>query len=799
MSKLKFSPNLFLEVAELDRFQDFIDNKGFRQNLIHNTVKFGLIKKSNDALFLNGKVQRDLDNQGGFKTIRINPIQAVDNRGLILTSGGINSIPIPSIDQWYWIRVEHEYSIEEVGQVTLAINGDLTGANTKFTEVLRGAPNFPSRIKFTNSQFNTLEYDVLEVIDDTHAIVMHPAVNGAGVATFEIESDLKYAVVGTFTPGVSIPGGDKYPFQYDSIRYDLIEEDIVNERPTYVENQQFYLARVKVDGDDVIIQDKRLEYWESQAKSAFLEIPRELNPLIGVEFIKWQNLLSPADTNQVHIAWGMRSQNWAVDSSKNIVTLFGSAQGGVFKTVNDFTNGDFDGWRVYTQNGKYSKVSSSIKQGQAINLTLDVLDVDNYSNDGGITFNNEGVEAEYVLIVPDVEEVELQFTPEELDENNNTSINYTFPVNTLIARCDIQVHTDPNCYFIAKYRYKTYKQYTEYNELPDDLIGYYAEASFDSVGNLKDVNDRVLQPQSDGRILLTISPNSYSILIDLIYKGDRIGVQTITSFSTVQVYSLRVKRDKRYQYITGDITLSDDVYISLDSIDAVEGNEFRIHLDCNSLNLNGRKIYIIREFASGSPVTLKEIGQGDVYEMMNQDGGLVFDCVYSDTNQWNVVYQNYTTGTPFEIKMLDGIKEEMFGVDGLGSVKGYYGLAICDGRNGTPDLVDRFVLGAGNSSDPARPLAIIEEQTGGGNNEGQLNAFNLPAHRHVITYGTAPQPINEAANSDEIARIRQDGGGIAGGYDNQAFTSTTGELPEDIQSFSLKNPYWALIMAKKLY
>lgn len=806
MSDFKFSPNLFLEVVELDKFKSFVDSEGFRKNILQNTISYGLIKKNNDLSFLNGRVERDLDTTIGQKTIKIRPLQAIDNKGMFLSSPQINSIPVPADGRWYWVKVFHRYNTTELGKVTLAINGDLTGVGTKFTETLRGMPNFPSRIRFTNSSHNTLEYDVLEVIDDEHVIVMHPAVNGAGIATFEIESDLNYSVVGTFTPGVAVPESDKYPFQYDSISYQLIQEDTLNQRPSFISGQEFYLARVKIEDGDVIIQDKRIECWESQGKFSSLEINRSPNPLIGVEYIKWQNILSPANVNQVFVAWGMRSQNWAVDSSKNIVTLFGSASGGAFKTVDDFTNGDFDGWRIYTENGRYSKVVTSIKQGQAINLTLDVLDVDDYSVDGGLTFNNQDSSSQWVIVVPDAEEIEIIFTP-QLDQNNNTSVSYHFPINTLIARCDVEVFQNPTCLFNVTYRYKTDRVYSEAFVLPPDEVGYYTEISFNEKGDLKSTDDRVLYPyegvESIGYIQLTLSPNAYSILIDLIYKGDRIGVQTLTTFNTISVYELKVKRDKRYQYITGDINLTDDVFISLSSEGAVEGNEFRIHFNCSNLSLNGKKINIIRDYVAGSPTIIKEITQGDVYQMMNQDGGIVFDCVYSDTGKWNVMYQNYDLGVPNEIKSIDGVIADLFNSSGLGKVKGLYGYALCNGLNNTPNLFERFILGAGTQD-----TEIIEVGDQGGDKNVILTEAQLPSHSHKLFKddGEGAGDLQNPANHNRFPNVEDTGGTNSSNYNikasnNETVQPTIGRTGNIGQNQPHNNmpPYYALIFAKKLF
>lgn len=57
------------------------------------------------------------------------------------------------------------------------------------------------------------------------------------------------------------------------------------------------------------------------------------------------------------------------------------------------------------------------------------------------------------------------------------------------------------------------------------------------------------------------------------------------------------------------------------------------------------------------------------------------------------------------------------------------GWALCDGSNGTPDLRNRFIVGAGNSYNPGN--------TGGSNNV-TLSVAQMPSHDHPITSATAP-------------------------------------------------------------
>ena len=51
--------------------------------------------------------------------------------------------------KWYWLKVTYKQSPIEVGTITIGGNtgGLMKGIGTKFTETLRGQPNFPSKIK----------------------------------------------------------------------------------------------------------------------------------------------------------------------------------------------------------------------------------------------------------------------------------------------------------------------------------------------------------------------------------------------------------------------------------------------------------------------------------------------------------------------------------------------------------------------------------------------------------------------------------------------------------------------------
>jgi hypothetical protein len=269
MAYIKFSPDLLLGVSELQRWKEFSDDAGFRKNILDNSTSFGLIKNNFlDPTFNNGKVERDLDTFVGQKTIKVRKLTGIDNNGNFLYSKEVNGIPVPFNDNWYWVKAKYAISNAEKGKFTISENGDLIdiSGEAELLKMFRVKPHFPTRIKFINSTFNTLEYDVLDVIDNQRAILSHPATNAAGQAQFQAEANLQIAIVGTFTKNKTIEAINKQIFNYDYASIELVQETITNTKPAYTPNQEFYLARVKATGSTVIIQDKRNEYWQTNSE-----------------------------------------------------------------------------------------------------------------------------------------------------------------------------------------------------------------------------------------------------------------------------------------------------------------------------------------------------------------------------------------------------------------------------------------------------------------------------------------------------------------------------------------------------
>jgi microcystin-dependent protein len=126
----------------------------------------------------------------------------------------------------------------------------------------------------------------------------------------------------------------------------------------------------------------------------------------------------------------------------------------------------------------------------------------------------------------------------------------------------------------------------------------------------------------------------------------------------------------------------------------------------------------------------------------------------------------------------------------IGSIpSGWY---LCDGSNGTPNLTDRFVIGAGS--------AYAVNGTGGVSSI-TLTTSNMPAHTHTLT-----DPTHTHAQGGTALNIAS-GNYVQGGNNTQipynststaaASTGITIGTTGSGTSFSILNPYYALAFIQK--
>jgi microcystin-dependent protein len=110
------------------------------------------------------------------------------------------------------------------------------------------------------------------------------------------------------------------------------------------------------------------------------------------------------------------------------------------------------------------------------------------------------------------------------------------------------------------------------------------------------------------------------------------------------------------------------------------------------------------------------------------------------------------------------------------------GWALCDGNNGTPNLVNRFVMAAGN-------LYGVGEF--GGATSNRLTPMNIPPHKHTIPQSyNANQGGGSTITYVGMGQPPQISPGNASIYNSDNVLQTAqGNNPEQ---FSILNPYYAL-------
>jgi microcystin-dependent protein len=134
----------------------------------------------------------------------------------------------------------------------------------------------------------------------------------------------------------------------------------------------------------------------------------------------------------------------------------------------------------------------------------------------------------------------------------------------------------------------------------------------------------------------------------------------------------------------------------------------------------------------------------------------------------------------------------------IGSIPaGWY---LCDGSNGTPNLTDRFVIGAGS--------AYAVNGTGGASTATLITA-NMPAHTHTATSVVTDSGHTHLSNAVGLVSPNINWTGAGGAFYNNTNNTNTGSATTGItvattnasvgsgSSFSILPPYYALAFIQK--
>lgn len=504
MSYLKFNPNLFLEVAELNRFKKFLDDEGFRRLLLLNTKSFGIFPTSGGNNF---KVE-----EGSLAgTIKLaNVSYALDSTGKLIVKQPIDNINVTS-GTWYWVIVKHEYLILEEGTVSVGVDGLLTGVSTKFTEVLRGQPNFPAKIKLWKSRtepaLNSSEYEVLTVSGDTLVALQ---------GDFSAESNLFYSVVGTFTPGFIVPAGSKDIFQYDDcIGWSELEGGFIDAgtgadpTPYSLSSDEYVIAAIKSDSVTVEIRDYRMDnLYETRADFNLKKVLSSTNYLLGISEIMYSHYNTGSSNSLVKMEWAFLGSVFSlVPSGRQIIVTVGS--GGKIKSVGDHYDNYFTGWRVYAEgSGTPLKILTSVR---GVGGTSIILNMEDYDYEVLASANS-------LLITPDADEIEIkcEAATSGMSTYPNSTKYFRFPINQEYGFCELSIIENPYIDYYFSYRNITNGEYTTANNdwqliSSDSAYGYYAEDQHDYEGRLVGSPTRTSYNITGGKIHLADNPASVGL------------------------------------------------------------------------------------------------------------------------------------------------------------------------------------------------------------------------------------------------------------------------------------------------
>lgn len=799
MGKVKYSENLFLGLAELNRAQKFLDDDGFKKQALINTATFGIIEGvSFPDLGVIERADCFYVSKAGspFGDVVVNKGVAMNSDAQLIINSASQNLSIPNNSLWYWIRAEYAIQYNEVGTVSVDALGNLTGVGTNFLEVLRGQPNYPSKIKFvSSSNGNTSEYEVVSVTDATNCILS---------GDFTAESDLKYIVVGTFTPGSAPSIDNKNIFRYDSVKLSLVQEISFNQEPAKTKGKQFYLARVRNNGLVLSLNDKRTEWWRSKSYNYLREIDRiTKNPLIGVEAVKYDVATSPKNENWIDLAFGFRFKSYTIDTAaKTISILIGN--GGIYKDTSYFQSGKFNGWRLYTKNGDWVTVIDSQKSGSQIVVTLDVW---NPNSDVGLTLAKA---TDSLFIAPPYEEIEIlvrQNSDEGISsEKTDTPTietpfpllqrSFVFPINTPLARFKVPAHQ--GCYkYNLTYRYKVQNDYTDYFTFPNDAIGFYSETSFSEKGVLLAVEERTLKPYNGsatlGFIQVCEHPDSYDNFANIVTTGDLFGVNTTALDNATPVVNLDVGVSKRYQHYRGTLNLEANMFINLNRKDGSNkfhraGNEFFLHID-QFITKNSFSIKIVEDYVNPTSFTLiKELTASDLAYIKNntnndsgQTGktGLFITCTFNELQHWVCHYDTDVTpkGT---VRLVKGALASAFNANGDGIKQGFWGWKIISDMDGK---LPKGTATLGNTG------------TTGGVSSFSLVLSQIPPHKHELTVnGIGSVAVYEPGNNDSQ---RYSTSNNLQSY-NITHTQNAGGLNGATQPITIDPPYMRFLYIEKI-
>lgn len=404
MSKLKLSPNLFLEVAELENFRRLMVDEGYKAVFKSMVKNFGIARDSDNNAF-------EITATGEANVISIAPGVAWTKEFDRIISREAVTLQAVQSETKTWIILSRAITNYEAGTVSVTTDGTLTGVGTEFTKVLRGGDNFPNAVKFIDSTKNILNYEVINVVSDTSAVVAAPAV---------AESNLHYGVVGAFTPGFVPSSANELIYEYDSFQIRMVQSDTI---PEVQAGEEFIIAQLNWESGEMSIVDMRNSCtFNAEPTEEISAASTNIVSVLNVE--RYGNMLCIAVENGYTITgFEVRASDLQfriLAGSNNVLGTVSSASGTIPSSV-------FAGWTLFNRaTGKGVRIVDNA------NTTLTLA-----SWSGDIALG----EGDDFVIVPTVADIEYQLTASGATTWRGIRTTARFPVTDAQANIFVPLNS----------------------------------------------------------------------------------------------------------------------------------------------------------------------------------------------------------------------------------------------------------------------------------------------------------------------------------------------------------------------
>jgi len=269
MSQLNFSEGIYLDHHEMTRFDGFV-REFFDKFIQKKSKQLGILSNisqgtasSTDYLVARGtntdtnSVWTCKSNSGYSIVPNTFKLQGYlpNTDNTLIKSDFVDNIILEDssdypLDDIRVVVCRPEIVYIEQGLCSLSATGQLSGVDTKFSELLRGHNTIaPTKIKFIKSDgtpaVNSGIYEVSNISNDTTAQLIG--------ASFSLESSLRYIIVGSYTLSQQINLGTKK-------QYSFIKSNTLALREVNVLSTDILLANLVSNGDGTFeVIDRRQE------------------------------------------------------------------------------------------------------------------------------------------------------------------------------------------------------------------------------------------------------------------------------------------------------------------------------------------------------------------------------------------------------------------------------------------------------------------------------------------------------------------------------------------------------------